>query len=204
MRKMWKSMVAVILIVVMVLSISGCSATSKAERSVKGMFKSFSKLNFTSAEKYVDLEELQLQELKEELPFEVELFLRYMLDKMSYEIISSEEIDENNVDVKTKVTAVDPGPMLVEFLARSMKFSLSAALSEEELTEKQIEKKLKEILKDIVSDENLKMVTLDMTIRVTQENETWRVSAGNTLVKNLFGDLKGIWDDLEELVKLFQ
>lgn len=199
MKRVLKTITAIILVLATVLTLSACGATAKAESAVNGMFRAFKRLDFDAAEKYVDVDAFNLSELGNDLSGNTELFMRYLFGKMSYKIISSEEIDENKVEVKTEVTAVALGPVLVKFIGASMEYSLSNLFADPKPTDEEVAEKMEEIMKEIVADEGLKMTTTEVVVQVVQENGKWRVSSEDTLVDALFG---GITDALADIAGL--
>ena len=53
-----KSIIAVVLTLVLVFSLTGCGEIKKAETSVNGMFTAFKNLDFEEAQKYVNVDDI--------------------------------------------------------------------------------------------------------------------------------------------------
>lgn len=69
------------------------------------------------------------------------LIMETVFGNLSYEIISSEKVDNNNVVVKTKVTATDMKPVMREFLTKALEYAFSNAFSSPQPTEEETNKK---------------------------------------------------------------
>lgn len=199
MKRACKVIVAITVILSILLSLAGCSPSSKAESTVKGMFRALKKLDFDAAEKYVDVNAFNLSELGNDLSPQVKLVASCLLSKMTYEIVSTEEINDNIVKVTVKVRALDLMPVLGRFGADYLKYTLSYAFTSPKPSEKEINEKVEQIIKEIVADGDLKYSTTEVTLEVVQENGKWRVASGKTLFDALFGGVSGALKTIAEL-----
>ena len=116
MRKI-KSTIAVILTLILMLSLTGCGEIKKAETAVNGMFTAFKNLDFEEAQKYVNVEEITKTD--NDTDENSKLIMETVFNKLNYEIVSSEKIDDNTVIVKTKITAIDMKPVMREFFSKA-------------------------------------------------------------------------------------
>ena len=67
MKTTYKRLAALLLAILMLVSLCGCSTpTKEAEASVKGMFEAFKALDFEKAEKYIDIEDMKLSQVEED------------------------------------------------------------------------------------------------------------------------------------------
>ena len=139
-----KTITAIILTLILTLSLTGCGEIKKAETAVNGMFTAFKSLNFEEAQKYVNVDEIT--KAGEEANENSMLIMETVFDNLSYEIISSEKVDNETVIVKTKVTATDMKPVLGEFLAKALEYAFSNAFANPQPTEEETNKKMEEIL----------------------------------------------------------
>lgn len=199
MKRACKVIVAITVILSILLSLAACSPSSKAESAVKGMFRALKKLDFDAAEKYVDVSAFNLSELGNDLSPQVQMVAKYLLGKMTYEIVSTEEINDNNVKVTVKVRALDLMPVLGRFGTEYVKYTLSYAFSSPKPSEEEINKKIEQIIKEIVADGDLNYTTTEVTLDVVQENGKWRVASGKTLLDALFGGVSGALKTIAEL-----
>lgn len=199
MKRACKVIVAITVILSILLSLAACSPSSKAESAVKGMFRALKKLDFDAAEKYVDVSAFNLSELGNDLSPQVQMVAKYLLGKMTYEIVSTEEINDNNVKVTVKVRALDLMPVLGRFGTEYVKYTLSYAFSSPKPSEKEINEKIEQIIKEIVADGDLNYTTTEVTLDVVQENGKWRIASGKTLLDALFGGVSGALKTIAEL-----
>jgi len=199
MKRACKAIVAITVIVSILLSVAGCSPSAKAESAVNGMFRALKKLDFEAAEKYVDVNAFNLSELGNDLSPKVQLVARYLLGKMTYEIVSTEEVNDSIVKVTVKVRALELMPVLTRFGADYLKYTLSNAFVSPKPSEEEVNEKVEQIIKDILADGELKYTTTEVTLEVVQENGKWRVASGKTLLDALFGGVSGALKTIAEL-----
>lgn len=195
MRKI-KSIITILLTFVLTLSLAGCGEVEKAETAVNGMFTAFKSLDFEEAQKYVNVEDIT--ESGNEANENSMLIMETVFGNLSYEIISSEKVDNNNVVVKTKVTATDMKPVMGEFLMKALEYTFSNAFSDPQLTEEETNKKMEEILVECASKPELATVTNEVDVKVVKtESKEWKIEADDTLVNALLGDLADATKEME-------
>lgn len=199
MKRVCKVVTAAVVVLSILLSLAGCSPSTKAESAVKGMFRALKSLDFEAAEKYVDVNAFNLSEIGNDMSPKVQLVAKAILSKMTYEIVSSEEVNDNIVKVTVQIRALDMMPVLTKFGAEYVKYSLSNAFADPKPSEEEVEKKVEEIIKDIVADGETKYTTTEVTLEVTQENGKWRIASGKTLLDAMFGGVTGALKTIAEL-----
>ena len=191
-----KSITAIILTLILTLSLTGCGEIKKAETAVNGMFTAFKNLNFEEAQKYVNVDEIT--KAGEEANENSMLIMETVFDNLSYEIISSEKVDNETVIVKTKVTATDMKPVLGEFLAKALEYAFSNAFANPQPTEEETNKKMEEILVECASKPDLATVTNEVDIKVIKtESKDWKIEADDAVVNALFGGLADAAKEME-------
>ena len=194
--KRFKSITAIILTLILILSLTGCGEIKKAETAVNGMFTAFKSLNFEEAQKYVNVDEIT--KAGEEANENSMLIMETVFDNLSYEIISSEKIDNETVIVKTKVTATDMKPVLGEFLAKALEYAFSNAFANPQPTEEETNKKMEEILVECASKPDLATVTNEVDIKVIKtESKDWKIEADDAVVNALLGGLADAAKEME-------
>ena len=97
-----KSIIAVVLTLVLVFSLTGCGEIKKAETSVNGMFTAFKNLDFEEAQKYVNVDDITNGENSND---NAEAVMNAIFGNLNYEIVLSEKVDDSTVIVKTSITA---------------------------------------------------------------------------------------------------
>ena len=191
-----KTITAIILTLILTLSLTGCGEIKKAETAVNGMFTAFKSLNFEEAQKYVNVDEIT--KAGEEANENSMLIMETVFDNLSYEIISSEKIDNETVIVKTKVTATDMKPVLGEFLAKALEYAFSNAFANPQPTEEETNKKMEEILVECASKPDLATVTNEVDIKVIKtESKDWKIEADDAVVNALLGGLADAAKEME-------
>lgn len=191
-----KTITAIILTLILTLSLTGCGEIKKAETAVNGMFTAFKSLNFEEAQKYVNVDEIT--KAGEEANENSMLIMETVFDNLSYEIISSEKVDNETVIVKTKVTATDMKPVLGEFLAKALEYAFSNAFANPQPTKEETNKKMEEILVECASKPDLATVTNEVDIKVIKtESKDWKIEADDAVVNALLGGLADAAKEME-------
>ena len=194
-----KSIIATVLALVLLLSLTGCGEIKKAETAVNGMFTAFKNTDIEAAAKYVDVDEINASEDSSD-SISTELVMKTIFNKLDYKIISSEKVDDTTVKVKTEITVTDMKPVLGEFFTNAMQYAFSTAFSNPQPTEEETNKKMEEMFIESASKEDLATVTNEVDITVVKtENNEWKVKSDDT-----FALLGGLITAGEELSKAFE
>ena len=196
-----RSIIATILAIVLLLSLTGCGEIKKAETAVNGMFTAFKNTDIEAAAKYVDVDEINASEDSSD-SISTELVMKTIFNKLDYKIISSEKVDDTTVKVKTEITVTDMKPVLGEFFTNAMQYAFSTAFSNQQPTEEETNKKMEEMFIESASKEDLATVTNEVDITVVKtENNEWKVKSDDTFADALLG---GLITAGEELSKAFE
>lgn len=196
-----KSIIATILALVLLLSLTGCGEIKKAETTVNGMFTAFKNTDIEAAAKYVDVDEINASEDSSD-SISTEFVMKTIFNKLDYKIISSEKVDDTTVKVKTEITVTDMKPVLGEFFTNAMQYAFSTAFSNPQPTEEETNKKMEEMFIESASKEDLATVTNEVDITVVKtENNEWKVKSDDTFADALLG---GLITAGEELNKAFE
>lgn len=196
-----KSIIATILALVLLLSLTGCGEIKKAETAVNGMFTAFKNTDIEAAAKYVDVDEINASEDSSD-SISTELVMKTIFNKLDYKIISSEKVDDTTVKVKTEITVTDMKSVLGEFFTNAMQYAFSTAFSNPQPTEEETSKKMEEMFIESASKEDLATVTNEVDITVVKtENNEWKVKSDDTFADALLG---GLITAGEELSKAFE
>ena len=196
-----KSIIATILALILLFSLTGCGEIKKAETAVNGMFTAFKNTDIEAAAKYVDVDEINASEDSSD-SISTELVMKTIFNKLDYKIISSEKVDDTTVKVKTAITVTDMKPVLGEFFTNAMQYAFSTAFSNPQPTEEETNKKMEEMFIESASKEDLATVTNEVDITVVKtENNEWKVKSDDTFADALLG---GLITAGEELSKAFE
>lgn len=190
-----KSIIAVVLTLVLVFSLTGCGEIKKAETSVNGMFTAFKNLDFEEAQKYVNVDDITNGENSND---NAEAVMNAIFGNLNYEIVLSEKVDDSTVIVKTSITATDMKPVMGEFFTQAMQYAFSTAFSDTQPSEEEQNKKMEEILVECASKPDLATVTNEVDIKVVKnENKEWKIEADDTFVNAVLGGLMDAAKSLE-------
>ena len=184
--------VLMILIVSMAWSLVACSAgaTKKAEASVNGMFKAFKALDFETAQQYVNLDELTFDKDAVDLDTDAQIFMKALFSKLDYMIISSEQVDDTTVNVVVKITALDMKPILADFMVAALQYAFSSAFADPQPTEEETAQKMEELLVAAATKEGLTTITNEVTVKVVNSDNGWKIAPDDAFIDALFGGLK--------------
>lgn len=191
-----KSIIATLLTLALLLSLTGCGEIKKAETAVNEMFVAFKSLDFEEAENYVDV--VDITEAGNETNENSMLIMKTVFKNLNYEIISSEQIDDNTIIIKTKITATDMKPVMKEFMKKTLEYAFSNAFSNPQPTEEETNKKMEEILVECASKPELATITNEVDIKVVRsENNEWKIEADDAFVNALLGNLADATKEIE-------
>ena len=192
-----KKVFALILVSCMLLSFTGCGEVKNAEKAVNGMFTAFKNADLDEAQKYVNVDDITNAENKSDE--NTAIILKAIFEKLDYEIISSEKIDDSTVSVKTKITAIDMAPVMTEYLSKVFEYAIANAFAEPQLTDDEYTQKIEEFLIECLSKPDLATVTNEVDIKVVKtENNEWKIETDANFLNALMGGLPDISDGLNE------
>lgn len=197
MKRMGKMFAASFVVLSLLLSLTGCGEVQKAETSVQNMFAALKALDFEEAQKYIDLEEMKTADSEEVLSGNTELFMKTLFDRLDYEIVSSEKVDSNTVQVQTKITAVDMAPVLQNFLTAAMQYAFANAFADPQPTEEETAQKMEELFVESATQPDLATVVNEVSIQVVKEDNAWKIASDDALVDALLGGLAAAAEELE-------
>lgn len=192
-----KKVFALILVSCMLLSFAGCGEVKNAEKAVNGMFTAFKNADLDEAQKYVNVDDIT--DAENESDENTAIILKAIFEKLDYEIISSEKIDDSTVSVKTKITAIDMAPVMTEYLSKVFEYAIANAFAEPQLTDDEYTQKIEEFLIECLSKPDLATVTNEVDIKVVKtENNEWKIETDANFLNALMGGLPDISDGLNE------
>ena len=190
MKKICKRLVALVLATLMLVSLCSCgSATKKAEATVSGMFDAFKALDFEKAQNYIDVDKMKLSDVEENETTDYERFMKTLFDRLDYEIVSSEEIDAETVNVVVKITAVDMKVVLADYMTTALQYAFANAFADPQPSEEETNKKMEELFIASATKEDLTTVTNEVTVKVANEGGKWKVVSDDDFVDAMFGGL---------------
>lgn len=188
-----KRILSLLMTMMLVMSVSGCGEVEKAKKSVDEMFGAFETVNLEQINTYLNTDELSSLELLTDDSKSEEVF-KLMFSKLSHNIISVEEADENTIVVKTEITTIDMGLVFQEWMQESIKMAFDGAFSGESLSEDEYNKKVEEQLLEILKKEDRQTVTNTVDIKYVKTDNKWNIQVDDKLTDALLGGLISFMD----------
>ena len=193
-----KRIVSLILAFAMLLCLCGCGEEEKAKEAVCGMMDAIKALDYDAANKYIDLSQIKLDDGEVLTNDAGKQIGNALFDKLSYEIVSTQPVDDETVKVTTKITAVDMSTVIPEYAAAMLSYAFSYALSSEKPSDEEIEQKNVELFAEAVKNNADKKVTTQVDITVKEADGAWKVQSDEDFVNALLGGLKGAAKKIED------
>ena len=186
-----KKLISIIITAVLCISLAACgNETNKVEDVVKGAFDALKAVDIDKLSEYVDIDyqDLDVYQLKQYEPiFEV------ISDNLNYNIISSEQKDDNNIVVKTEVTVSDLSPFIGDYLPKVLKYTTAnfANIASGQITQEAAEQELRKMLEESLANTDLSnLVTKELDIRVKKgDDKKWKVQLDDNFVSSMFSTL---------------
>ena len=198
MKKVTMRVISLIMAVSLMFVFSGCGEVKKAETAVAGMFESFKALDFEKAREYVNVDEIRPGS-SGAMTGNMEMFMKNLFDKLTYEIVSSEKIDSNTVNVNTKITAIDMKPVFSEFFTAALQYAMASAFANPQPTEAETAKKMEELFVASASKPDLATVTNEVVIKVVKGEDGWKIASDETLSDALLGGITAAINDINNI-----
>ncbi len=192
MKNTMKRLMAVLLAGIMLFAFAGCSPTAQAEKAVTALLDEMKNADFEEAAEYIS------GGANEDSIFDEEaaLFAENLVSRMEYEIIGSEEVDENTVNVSVSITNIDMKPVMSEFFVAALQYAFST-MGSEETTEEETNAKMMEIFLECISKEDLAMITIEDTVSVVKADGEWGVEMDGEFTNAILGGLEDAANDLQ-------
>ena len=203
MKKTFKALLAVVLAVVMVFSLTACGAAKKAEKTVENYFTALCNKEFDEAQKYIKADEKEEEttggeEKKEDIANDA--FSQYFFDTFKYEIIESEKADSKTVNVKIKLDTADMTKILPEYLKYAIGLGFSAAF-DETYTDEMVDKKLNDFMVASLTSENTSRRQVEVTAKVVKIDGRWIIDADEKFIDAMTGGMISVGNAMDEANK---
>ena len=185
-----KKLISVLLCAVMLLSLAACGRES-AESVVEKAIKSVKDLDLEAMNSYWgdDASDVTDDVLESESDAEALEVLKLITDKMTYEIIDSQEDEKaGTATVTVSFTNINMGVVLSTLLSE-MFTELLFLPEEEQPTEEEINSMVMEKLKTLATAEDAEMTTMEVDIHLDLVDDQWKISNSETAVDAMFGGM---------------
>lgn len=179
-----KKILITLISAMLLFTLTGCTSTSGAEKAVKETFEAFKTSDMKKASKYLDIAGMEIGD--EESGLSTELIFNNLFSKLEYEIISSEEIDKDEVIVKVNVTAIELETFMQQFIGSVMEYSFES-LDKPELSEEETKQMYEDFFAETANDPELDKQTEKIKITVIERGGKWMIQPDEDFVAAILG-----------------
>lgn len=198
MKRAIKIIAALLAALMLTMGFSACGSANSPEAAVKGMFDAIKNQDLEKAEKYVDLTDTKAFITEKSQVTNTDTVLKEVGKKLDYEIISTEQVDENTAKVKTKVTSVDMTAVMKSYFSLNLQNSITSIFGGAQPSSEA--NQADDLFIKCLSAESVGTVTNEVEITVTKESGGWKVSVDDTLNNALLGGLKSMKEMISSVV----
>ena len=195
--KKFKQITSLLLAFVLAFAFVSCgdNAVEEAEKTVHNMFTALKALNLEALNNFVEDSEDITDTDDALLTGNTEALLKAMFGGVEYKIISSEKVDEDTVNVKTSITAIDMKPVFQDFFASAMQLAFTSAVSD--MSEDELTIKMEEMLLEKITAPDLDKITTEVILEVSKEDGVWKVDADDAFVNAIMGGLEEAIEEVQ-------
>lgn len=190
-----KKLLLVLLTCVMMITVSGCGEASLAasQSSVEGFLTCLKENDYEKMKYYIAEGDYTFEDLADETTIEM---FNVLFSHLDYNIVTSRETGEGEVEVEVTITAKDLETALSNYIVEALKFAFGEALTSD-YTDEEMNVKLTQIFSDVVASDSVKTLTNNVNIKVIKQNDQWLVQIDEQLFDSLVGDMSKISEKLE-------
>lgn len=190
MKKLSKIFALMLRLSVLLLSLTACGSDPKkdAEAAVTKTFDELKALDDSVYDQYFGANGIASLGLTEDDSQEdFKKFIKTIVDNLSYKIVSSEEVDKDNVIVKVDVTAIKMETVMISFQDKILEFASSE--ESQNISPEDAVKKSLELLLETISQPNLETITTTVDLNVTKNDNNWEVPISEELINAIYGGM---------------
>jgi hypothetical protein len=201
-----KKILSLFCMFVIILMLVSCGANETPEQAVSNALTAVKNLDKETTQKYFGDEDLiNKEETKKESEnktenkmLEDEENIKLFVKKLSFEILSS-NIKDGKATVKAKITNIDMKPIFREYIKKAFSIAMSEAfLGDNEQDNEELQKEMEQIFIDLLSNEENKMVTSTVEIKLIKNGNSWRIEADDKLLDAILGGFYSITDSMDD------
>ena len=186
-----KKIIAIISAVLLCFSLTACGGgANKAEDVVEGALNALKSVDLDHLTEYVDItyKDYDAYKLKQ-----LEPIFSAISENLDYNIISTEQKDDDNVVVKTEVTVSDLPQFIGDYLSKIMEYGMTnySNIFSGEISQEETEQKALEMLNESLENADLSnFVTKELSVRVVKgDDKKWKVRVDDSFVSSLSSTL---------------
>jgi len=190
-----KTLLALLLVFVLAFSLTGCSSpTEQASATVTETLSALRDADEETIKQYLNADELEGIGMDDA----VEMF-KSVFGGLEFEILSSEQVDENTVNVKTKIVARDMKVVMENFMGEVLKYAFSMAMADPQPSEEEMTAKMMDIFAECLADPDVEKITTEYVIPVMKNDEGgWYFESTDELIDVLSGGMMTAADELSK------
>lgn len=197
--KILKKITAIIMVLVMSLSLSGCNEEKKAEEALNQTMSALQKGDFLKAGGYIaDTSALTgnaaFDTYKDNNDFTGAIF-----SKLTYSVNSVEKTDSSNVKINATVSNVNMGNVISNAIGEIFTLALSNAFApeEEQMSDEQMQNKMAELIAEGINAEDAEIVSKTVDVNVIKTDDGWKIDADEEVVDAVTGGLLTVAENME-------
>ena len=190
-----KKLLLVLLTCVMMITVAGCGEASLAasQTSVEGFLTSLKDNDYEKMKSYIAEGDYSFDDLADEETIEM---FNILFSHLEYNIVTSRETNEGEVEVEVTIKAKDLEKALSNYVVEALRFAFGEALTSD-YTDEEMDAKLVQIFSDVVASDDVETLTNNVNIKVIKQNDKWLVNIDEQLFDSLVGDMSEISEQLE-------
>ena len=195
MKNAMKKTLAAVMALVLALSLVACGEIAKAEGAVNGLLTALKTGDMEQVMTYTGSDELISEE--ELLGGGVEVAMA-LFGKMEYSIVSSEQVDDDTVNVTVEVTNVDMKVAMGQFMMKALEYAFSNAFADPQPTEEETTAAMIGMLGEVINDPEATTTTGQATLVVNKTDAGWIVDVDDAAIDVISGGIVTAAERMEE------
>ncbi len=186
-----KKILSLVCVFIMAVTLVSCGIESP-ERAVENALNAIKNLDTETMEKYFGEEELfegDGEDATDDI-LEAEEVEKLLVEKLSFKILSSEK-DGDNATVKVEITNIDMQSVFARYMEELFSMAMEEVFLELESDdyEEIEEEEVLQIFMDILSDEENKMTTSKVELKLSKTGGSWEIAADEALIDAIYGGI---------------
>ncbi len=183
--KILASVVALVLVASLCVGCFGPEAAAKA--TVDKVFTTLKSTNTEKVKEFLGFAEGGVNADMEGVEMFTDELLELLFKNLDYEIVETEVIDNDNVNVTVKVTNTDMGPVFTDFISEVTSYAFShvdeiSNMGDEEMMDLTIE-----LLTKCLEKEDLATTTEEIVMHVYREDGVWDIDPAQDVIDAILG-----------------
>ena len=186
-----QKILSLVCVFIMAVTLVSCGIESP-ERAVENALNAIKNLDTETMEKYFGEEELfegDGEDATDDI-LEAEEVEKLLVEKLSFKILSSEK-DGDNATVKVEITNIDMQSVFARYMEELFSMAMEEVFLELESDdyEEIEEEEVLQIFMDILSDEENKMTTSKVELKLSKTGGSWETAADEALIDAIYGGI---------------